>query len=158
MNDYDDFGFDDYSSGTECPMCCGSLVHDGICYECGADIDAARSAMGLDSYADHRLDTYLQSLQPRSATKTAADFLNETASKRQLTPHLLRLQAAASQGAPAPLPSLPAARLPHVRGVRLPPQGLNPTRPPQPTTHPRRPLRAPSHFTPPRAAPSRRAR
>lgn len=86
MNDYDDFGFDDYSSGTECPMCCGSLVHDGICYECGADIDAARSAMGLDSYADHRLDTYLQSLQPRSATKTAADFLNETGPKRRLTP------------------------------------------------------------------------
>lgn len=86
MNDYDDFGFDDYSSGAECPMCCGSLVHDGICYECGADIDAARSAMGHDPYADHRLDAYLQSLQPRSATKTAADLLNETASKRQLAP------------------------------------------------------------------------
>jgi len=27
-------------SNRECPLCAGGLVHDGICYECGADVDS----------------------------------------------------------------------------------------------------------------------
>jgi len=86
VNDYDDFGFDDYSSGAECPMCCGSLVHDGICYECGADIDAAPPPPPPPPPPHPPPHPHPQSLHPPSAPKTAADLLNETASKRQLAP------------------------------------------------------------------------
>lgn len=56
--DYDDFSFDGYRSSVECPMGCGSLVHDGICYECGADVDAVWSAISLDPYTSTDTDYY----------------------------------------------------------------------------------------------------
>lgn len=89
MSNYDDFDFDDYSSGEECPMCCGSLVHDGICYECGADVAELRRATGLYATRSNELQDYLDSLHlPRS-------------------PHQLTLNGTTCYACAAPIPRDP---------------------------------------------------